>query len=139
MATAFLTLSLLANSLDPTTRNLDLAILVVGDVATLVVSAIALYVYDQNAIVIRPDRLEFHNQYSLLGSRSSECAIWEVQDVSYSQVGLFPALIGYATLIVQTAGTQEKFTFSYTPKPEWIKDYIENLEKAPSQYYSTTF
>ena len=123
-----LAISVLAVALLIPAVNLAAAVLLAGEVSTLLVSLIAIWVYQHNAIIIHRDRIEFRNQYNLLSARSSECAMWEVQDVSYTQVGLFPALIGYGTLMVQTAGTQEKFTFSFTPKPEWVKDYIEGLE-----------
>lgn len=138
LALALGVIPLTISNVDPSGRSLALLAFLVGELTVFLLSAVAISVYDRNVMVIRPERLEFHNQYALFASRSSECNVWEIEDVSYTQNGIFPALIGYGTLMVQTAGTQEKFTFSFCPKPEWVKDYIDGLEKAPSQYYSTT-
>ncbi len=50
-----------------------------------------------------------------------------VQDVSYTQVGVFSSLFDYGDILVQTAGTIDNFEFKSAPNPQRVAQIIENL------------
>jgi hypothetical protein len=59
-----------------------------------------------------------------------------VEDVTAEQKGILATIFGYGTLMVQTAGERENFTFYYCPDPntyasriiEAHQTYVEDLE-----------
>lgn len=50
-----------------------------------------------------------------------------VQDVSYTQVGTFPALFNYGDGLVQTAGNIDHFDFTAVPQPARVVKIIGGL------------
>jgi hypothetical protein len=50
-----------------------------------------------------------------------------VQDVNYSQIGVFRTFFDYGDVMVQTAGTLDNFVFEAVPQPENVVHIIEDL------------
>jgi len=73
-----------------------------------------------NKRVIKKDQLGFFNyQESIL-------ELNKIQDVSAWQKGVFSNLLNYGDLEIQTAGSQNKFTFLRLSNPKKVKDLIYN-------------
>lgn len=50
-----------------------------------------------------------------------------IQDVSYTQAGVFRTVFDFGDVLIQTAGTIDNFTFEAVPRPEDAVHIVENL------------
>ncbi len=57
----------------------------------------------------------------------SELKLFRIQDVTVDTEGVFPTLLNYGSVYVQTAGSKRNFHFEQVPDPENTKDEIINL------------
>ena len=95
-----------------------------------------------NAIVYRSSVVYITNQkiaqvlYKTIFHRKiSQLSIGDVQDVTVKQVGPISRLFGYGTLVIETAGEQENYTFTYVPFPHFAaKTIIQAHENNMQQY-----
>lgn len=74
--------------------------------------------------VITTTRIVDITQNSLFDREVSSFLLARVQDITTDVEGLFPTLIGYGTLNVETAGRMEKFCMNGIAHPEAIRDLI---------------
>jgi uncharacterized membrane protein YdbT with pleckstrin-like domain len=74
--------------------------------------------------VITSQRIVDISQDSLFGRQVSSFLLSRVQDITTDVQGLFPTLIGYGTLNVETAGRLEKFSMDGVAHPEGVRDLI---------------
>lgn len=51
----------------------------------------------------------------------------QVEDVSYSQIGVVRSIFDYGDVLIQTAGTKDEFEFLAVPHPEKVISTINNL------------
>lgn len=73
--------------------------------------------YKNNVIYITNEKLAQLRYLSLFNRKISQLSIGDVQDVSVQQKGIFAHWFNYGTLVVETAGEQQNYTFNYVPKP----------------------
>ncbi len=78
---------------------------------------IAAVLYKNNVIYITSEKLAQLRYLSLFNRKISQLSIGDVQDVSVQQKGVFAHWFNYGTLIVETSGEQQNYTFTYVPKP----------------------
>ena len=57
----------------------------------------------------------------------SEHKIFRIQDVTSEVHGVFPTILRYGQVFVQTAGTKQRFNFRQIPNPNKIRDMIIKL------------
>ncbi len=57
----------------------------------------------------------------------SEQKLYRIQDVTIETRGIFPTVLKYGSVFVQTAGTKRNFHFEEVPHPDQIKDTIISL------------
>ncbi|KND51033.1 MAG: hypothetical protein AB202_01320 [Parcubacteria bacterium C7867-007] len=74
--------------------------------------------------IITSTRIVNISQESLFDRRVSSFLLARVQDVTTDVQGIFPTLIGYGTLNVETAGRDEKFSMEGIAHPEDVRDLI---------------
>jgi len=94
---------------------------------------IAAVLYKNNVIYVTNEKLAQLRYLSLFKRTISQLSIGDVQDVSVKQNGLFAHWFNYGTLIVETSGEQQNYTFTYVPKPYMVSQAIvgaheENLK-----------
>lgn len=71
-----------------------------------------------------------HSEFRILtGKFISEAPLANIQDVSQSVVGLFPAIFDFGDVVVRTAAERGKFSFRSVPNPTWFRDVITDLAK----------
>lgn len=80
-----------------------------------------------NAALITNRRIMDIDFHQLVIKDIAETKMNLVQDVSYQQTGVLPALFNYGHVLIQTAGVVENFEFNALPKPEKIVQTIEEL------------
>lgn len=83
----------------------------------VVVSAINAQLYRNNVAYVTSEKIAQILHISLFNKKISQLSIGDVQDVTVRQNGLLPTLLGYGTLIIETAGEQQNYNFTYIPKP----------------------
>jgi hypothetical protein len=76
------------------------------------------------------------DQIGLFNREVSTLRLEEIQDVSAKVNGPLQTMLGYGTLIIQTAGERENFVFDYVPEPYKLENYIIELR---SKYYGNKF
>jgi hypothetical protein len=104
-------------------------------VFALVGTAIGAYLYQANVVLITSEKIAQLLYTSLFNRKISQLSIGDVQDVSVQQKGVFARIFNYGTLIVETAGEQNNYVFTYTPQPyETGKAIVNSHEENLKQY-----
>lgn len=73
--------------------------------------------YRNNVVYVTNEKIAQILYITLFNRKISQLNIGDVQDVTVSQRGIFQHLFNFGTLVVETAGEQQNYTFTYTPKP----------------------
>jgi len=66
-------------------------------------------------------------QQGFFARRVSEHKLFRIQDVTSEVEGVFPTILKYGSVYIQTAGTKRNFHFEQVPHPDKIKDIIIEL------------
>lgn len=113
-------------------------LILIGFVLTvfaLVGTAIGAYLYQANVVIVTSEKIAQLLYKSLFNRKISQLSIGDVQDVSVQQKGIFARMFNYGTLIVETAGEQNNYVFTFTPKPyETAKAIVGSHEENLKQY-----
>lgn len=86
-------------------------------VLSIIGTEISVMLYRSNVIFVTSEKIAQVLYISLFNRKLSQLSIGDVQDVTVKQAGIFPRIFNYGTLIVETAGEQQNYTFTYVPKP----------------------
>lgn len=84
---------------------------------TIVMTIIAAYLYVGNIIIITNEKITQHLYLTIFNRKISQLSVGNVEDVTVTQVGIFARVFNYGTLVIETAGEQQNYTFTYTPHP----------------------
>lgn len=100
-------------------RNRSLFVLVGLVLALLSLGAtfIAGHIYSSNSMLITNEKIAQVLYKSLFSRKISQLSIGDVQDVTVTQDGIFPRMFNYGTIVIETAGEQQNYTFTYAPDP----------------------
>jgi len=80
--------------------------------------------YYLNEWIITSRRIVEITQHGFFSREVSSALLNHVQDVTTDVHGLFPTLLGYGVLTVQSAGTNEYFHMHGVPHPQELRDII---------------
>jgi len=94
------------------------------------------WIWRRNKVVITNKHVVDVDQIGLFNREVSTLRLEEIQDVSAKVNGPLQTMLGYGTLIIQTAGERENFVFDYVPEPYKLENYIIELR---SKYYGNKF
>lgn len=78
---------------------------------------IGVYLYRSNVVFITNQKIAQVLYQTIFNRKISQLNIGDVQDVTVTQKGLFAHLFNYGTLVIETAGEQQNYTFTYVPDP----------------------
>lgn len=95
-------------------------------VFSTVVTAIAAYLYKSNVILVTSEKLAQLLNPALFNRKISQLSIGDVQDVSVHQRGIFPHTFNYGTIVIETAGEQQNYMFTFAPDPYSAAKIIVN-------------
>lgn len=93
-------------------------------IGTIVGTFIASFLYKSNVIYVTNEKIAQVLYVGLFHRKISQLSIGDVQDVTVRQNGIFAHAYKYGTLVVETAGEQQNYTFSYVPHPYQQSKYI---------------
>lgn len=74
--------------------------------------------------IVTTKRLVYIEQHRLFSRTVSEQSLSRVQDVTSSIRGIFPTLLGYGSIAVQSAGATERFRFRSIAQPTSVAKVI---------------
>lgn len=101
----------------------------------VVITFVNAHLYRNNVVFVTNEKLAQILFITLFNRKISQLSIGDVQDVTVQQNGFLPNLVGYGTLVVETAGEQQNYTFTFVPKPyETSKVIINAHEKSIHRY-----
>lgn len=83
--------------------------------------------YFLDSWVVTNHRIISIEQKNLFDRVVSEQALYRIQDVTGEEKGFLATIFGYGSIYVQTAATEERFTFLEVPKPFENAKKIEGL------------
>lgn len=89
-------------------------IFIVGAVVVMTIQAI---LYVNNVIFVTSEKIAQVLYITLFNRKISQLSIGDVQDVTVTQKGVLAHLFNYGTLVIETAGEQQNYTFTYIPDP----------------------
>ncbi len=92
---------------------------VVAIVAILiaVITYIAGYIYMHNILIVTSDKIVQILYRNLVDRKVSQLSLGELQDITVDQKGLLARVFGYGTLVIETAGEQNNYNFTYAVQP----------------------
>ncbi len=83
----------------------------------LAVMTIQAILYSNNVIFVTSDKIAQILYINLFNRKISQLSIGDVQDVTVTQKGILAHMFNYGTLVIETAGEQQNYTFTYIPDP----------------------
>jgi len=92
--------------------------------AAVVGTYIGAFLYKNNVIYVTSEKIAQVLYTSIFSRKLSQLSIGDVQDVTVSQKGILPHIFDYGTLVIETAGEQQNYTFSYVPDPYKVSQAI---------------
>jgi hypothetical protein len=101
---------------------------------SVVATFIGAYLYKNDVILVTNEKIAQVLYKTIFNRKISQLSIGDVQDVTVSQVGIFPRIFKYGTIVIETAGEQENYKFTYVPDPyrrskNIVGSHEKNLQK----------
>ncbi|MDD3607584.1 MAG: PH domain-containing protein [Candidatus Moranbacteria bacterium] len=79
--------------------------------------------------IITDQRIVNIEQYGFFRRHVSELEHGKIQDVTTEVQGIFPTLLNFGYVYIQTAGEKERFVFKQIPNPTRVRKIIMQLQK----------
>lgn len=86
-------------------------------IGCIIGTAIGAYLYISNVILVTSEKLAQVLYKSIFNRKVSQLSIGDVQDVTVRQEGVTARLFNYGTIVIETAGEQDNYDFTYVPDP----------------------
>ena len=77
--------------------------------------------------IVTNERIIDIQQHGFFSRVIAEHKLFRVQDVTSEVHGLFPTMLGYGNVFVQTAGAQQRFVFREVPNPNDVRNLVIKL------------
>ncbi len=106
--------------------NLFASLMIVFGITAIILSGL---VYRQNRLIVTDRNITQILQYGLFNRKVSQLNMVNVEDVTSAQKGLFSTIFGFGELIIETAGEQSNFHFTYCPRPGYYAKVILNARE----------
>lgn len=84
---------------------------------SMLITAVASYIYSQSVLIVTSEKIAQQLYLSLFSKTISQLSIADVQDSTVVQNGIFPHLFRYGTIVIETAGEQRNYNFTFAPNP----------------------
>jgi uncharacterized membrane protein YdbT with pleckstrin-like domain len=86
-------------------------------ILSLIMTAIGAFLYTSNVVFVTTDKIVQVLYTSIFNRKVSQLVLGDVQDITVEQKGLFARIFNFGTLIIETAGEQNNYVFTYAPGP----------------------
>lgn len=104
-------------------------------IVAIIGTAIGAYLYQSNVVLVTSEKIAQVLYRTIFDRKISQLSIGDVQDVTVKQVGIFARIFDYGTLVVETAGEQQNYTFTYTPEPYKAAKAIVGAHETNLKHY----
>ncbi len=92
-------------------------------------------VYINDVIFVTSEKIAQVLYKNIITRKVSQLNIGDVQDVTVNQNGIFARIFNYGTLVIETAGEQNNYIFTYVPYPTRASQIvIESHEKNVAKF-----
>lgn len=98
-------------------------------IVAVMIVLLASLVYRQNRLIVTDRNITQVLQNGLFSRKVSQLNMVNVEDVTSEQKGIFATMLGYGSLVIETAGEQANFKFTYCPKPGYHAKIILNARE----------
>ena len=95
----------------------------------VVISAIAIHVYNGNRLYLTNESVIQRVQSSLFHTKEQQIPLSNIEDVSYEQNGLFPHIFHYGTIRLSTEGEETTYYFRFAASPKEQVFHIVNAQE----------
>jgi hypothetical protein len=108
--------------------------------ALLLVLLLSSYVYNQSRLTITDKNVVQITQRSITDRKVSHLSLANVEDVTSEQTGIFPGMLNFGTVNIETAVGHPNFKFTMCPQPNRVakiildakRDYLHKTGQAGS-------
>lgn len=97
---------------------------------SVIITAVAAFIYSQNVLLVTSEKIAQQLYLSLFSKKISQLSIADVQDSTVIQNGIFPHLFNYGTVIIETAGEQRNYNFTFAPSPYDVSKALTGAHEA---------
>ncbi len=104
-------------------------------VLIFVVTAVFGQLYRSNVVYVTNEKIAQILYITLFHRKVSQLNIGDVQDVTVSKNGVLATLFNFGTLVIETAGEQQNYTFTYVPEPDQTARVIITAHEANLKSY----
>jgi len=87
----------------------------------------SLTMYTLDVWIVTDRRVLDSTQHGFFNRTVSELHVTRIQDIYVKVEGPLATFVDYGNLLIQTAGTEERFVFKQIPKPLIVKDEIMRM------------
>ena len=101
----------------------------VAIVFAVIIILLSTMVYRRNRLIVTDRNITQILQYGLFNRKVSQLNMVNVEDVTSKQKGLFASMFGFGELIIETAGEQSNFHFTFCPNPGYYAKIILNARE----------
>lgn len=88
-----------------------------------------IWVWRANKIILTNEHIIDIEQLGVFRRNISTLSLANIQDISISISGPIQTILGYGTVIIQTAGERENFNLNYVPNPYSVERVVAKLHK----------
>ncbi len=99
-------------------------------VFSIVITAVAAYVYTRNVLIVTSEKVVQQLYLSLFNKKISQLSIADVQDSTVKQDGIIAHIFNYGTVMIETAGEQSNYTFTFVPSPYDVSKALTGAHEA---------
>jgi uncharacterized membrane protein YdbT with pleckstrin-like domain len=98
-------------------RSVSIVVGMILTLLSLLITAIGAYLYQNNVVLVTNEKIAQILYKNLFDRKISQLSVGDVQDVTVTQKGLLARIFNFGTLVIETAGEQQNYTFTFTPNP----------------------
>lgn len=95
----------------------------------IVATTIQVILYVNNVIFVTNEKIAQILYINIFHRKISQLSVGDVQDVTVTQKGILAHFFNYGTLVLETAGEQQNYTFTYVPDPYIASKDIVNAHE----------
>lgn len=114
----------------PTLRALLISLGLFMTLFSVIITAVAAFIYTQNVLIVTSEKIAQQLYLSLFSKKISQLSIADVQDSTVVQNGIFPHLFNYGTVVIETAGEQRNYNFTFAPNPYDVSKALTGAHEA---------
>lgn len=104
-------------------------------ITSLFFTYIAGFVYQNNILILTNEKVAQILYKNLIDRKISQISLGELQDITVDQKGILARFFQYGTLILETAGEQNNYNFTYTRYPHHCaKELVEAHDISIKKY-----